>query len=161
MENKWNTTPTIGKSLKGLDVDLSATEQQKATDMFTQLITELTQTVSQVTPITVHAVLGSGNAVTSDKSFSEITGLIQDGKNVLLRLRTEVQSYTLNLSEASSSQIAFRLLSVTGKNVRQMDCVFRNNGSVTYCPKALEIADKQELIESVLAAIPDGSEVSY
>lgn len=122
---------------------------------------ELTQTVSQVTPITVHAVLGSGNAVTSDKSFSEITGLIQDGKNVLLRLRTEVQSYTLNLSEASSSQIAFRLLSVTGKNVRQMDCVFRNNGSVTYCPKALEIADKQELIESVLAAIPDGSEVSY
>ena len=50
---------------------------------------------------------------------------------------------------------------MTGKNVRQMDCVFRNNGSVTYCPKALEIADKQELIESVLAAIPDGTEVSY
>lgn len=152
VENKWNTTPTIGKSLKGLDVDMSATEQQKASDMFTQLITELTQTVSQVVPITVHATLGSGNVVTSDKSFAEITSLIQDGKNILLRLRTEVQSYTLNLSEVSSSQIAFRLLSIVGKNVQQMDCVFRNNGSIEYTDKALEIADKQEIITEVTEA---------
>ena len=88
--NRWNTGITTGKSMIGLDAGLTDYERDSPTDLYTQLITELTQTVSQVTPITVHAVLGSGNAVTSDKSFSEITGLIQDGKNVLLRLRTEV-----------------------------------------------------------------------
>lgn len=229
--NRWNTGITTGKSMVGLDAGLTDYERDSPTDLYTQLITELTQTVSQVTPITVHAVLGSENVVTSDKSFSEITGLIQTGKNVLLRLRTEVQSYTLNLSEVSSSQISFRLLSVTGKNVQQMDCVFKDDGRIEYSSSMLDInseisgslqaakdsgafngkdgaqgekgatgpagpqgpkgdtgetgpqglqgskgadgktpvkgvdyfteADKQELIEAVLAAIPDGSEVAY
>ena len=142
--------------------------------------------------------------------------MIQDGKNILLRLRTEVQSYTLNLSEVSSSQIAFRLLSVVGKNVQQMDCVFKSDGSIVYASSTLDInseinaslqaakdsgvfngkdgaqgekgetgpvgpqgpkgtdgktpvkgvdyytdADKQEMVEAVLTALPDGTEVSY
>lgn len=214
--NRWNTGITTGKSMVGLDAGLTDYERESPTDLYTQLITELTQTVSQVVPITVHAMLGSGNVVTSDKSFAEITGLIQDGKNILLRFRTEVQSYTLNLSEVSSSQIAFRLLSVVGKNVQQMDCVFKSDGSIVYASSTLDInseinaslqaakdsgvfngkdgaqgekgetgpvgpqgpkgtdgktpvkgvdyytdADKQEMVEAVLTALPDGTEVSY
>lgn len=45
-QNVWNTTIAIGKCLIGLSSDMSASEEQSASDLYTQLISELNSTAS-------------------------------------------------------------------------------------------------------------------
>lgn len=45
-QNVWNTTIAIGKCLIGLSSDMSESEEQSASDLYTQLISELNSTAS-------------------------------------------------------------------------------------------------------------------
>lgn len=45
-QNVWNTTIAIGQCLTGLSADMSESEEQSASDLYTQLISELNSTAS-------------------------------------------------------------------------------------------------------------------
>lgn len=65
-QNVWNTTIAIGKCLIGLSSDMSASEEQSASDLYTQLISELNSTASaKLAEVTTHIQTVGNNQVSN------------------------------------------------------------------------------------------------
>lgn len=71
-QNVWNTTIAIGKCLIGLSSDMSASEEQSASDLYTQLISELNSTASaKLEEITTQIQTVGNNQVSNVNSAGE------------------------------------------------------------------------------------------
>lgn len=154
-QNVWNTTIAIGKCLIGLSSDMTLDEEYKATDLYTQLIQELEEKASQVSPVELQATVSENNVVTVDKTFSEIYELINSDKKVVLNITKEDQTYTLNLSDVSSNEIVFRLLKLLGENILQLVCIVRKNETASFGTTQLNVSN--EINESLQEAKESGA----
>lgn len=71
-QNVWNTTIAIGKCLIGLSSDMSASEEQSASDLYTQLISELNSTASaKLAEVTTQIQTVGNNQVSNVNSAGE------------------------------------------------------------------------------------------
>ena len=81
IQNKWNTTTATGKCLTGLTADMSSTEQQSASDIYTQLINELNGSAdskkSEINSLTTEKKTLLENTGTNQKKILESTGTAQ------------------------------------------------------------------------------------
>lgn len=81
LQNRWSTTIATGKSLIGLQTGMSEDEQQQASDLYTQLITELnanTETKkSEITTLTNEKKSLLENTGTNQKNLVESEGTKQ------------------------------------------------------------------------------------
>lgn len=81
LQNRWSTTIATGKSLIGLQTGMSENEQQQASDLYTQLITELnanTETKkSEITSLTNEKKSLLENTGTNQKNLIESEGTKQ------------------------------------------------------------------------------------
>lgn len=81
LQNRWSTTIATGKSLIGLQTGMSENEQQQASDLYTQLITELNATAeikkSEITTLTNEKKSLLENTGTNQKNLVESEGTKQ------------------------------------------------------------------------------------
>ena len=81
LQNRWSTTIATGKSLIGLQTGMSENEQQQASDLYTQLITELNAKAeikkSEITTLTNEKKSLLENTGTNQKNLIESEGTKQ------------------------------------------------------------------------------------
>ncbi len=81
IQNRWSTTIATGKSLIGLQTGMSENEQQQASDLYTQLITELNANAetkkSEITSLTNEKKSLLENTGTNQKNLVESEGTKQ------------------------------------------------------------------------------------
>ena len=81
LQNRWSTTIATGKSLIGLQTGMSENEQQQASDLYTQLITELNAKAeikkSEITTLTNEKKSLLENTGTNQKNLVESEGTKQ------------------------------------------------------------------------------------
>lgn len=81
LQNRWSTTIATGKSLIGLQTGMSDNEQQQASDLYTQLITELNAKAeikkSEITTLTNEKKSLLENTGTNQKNLVESEGTKQ------------------------------------------------------------------------------------
>ena len=108
-QNVWNTTIAVGKCLIGLSADMSEEEQQTASDMYTQLITELNSiATNRITEINTTADSRleeyNDNATTKVK---EITDKIQiAGNNQITYINNAGNTQTKNITDKGAEVLA-------------------------------------------------------
>lgn len=85
-QNVWNTTIAIGKCLIGLSSDMSASEEQSASDLYTQLISELNSTASaKLAEVTTQIQAVGNNQVSNVNSAgaTQVNNVQNKGTEVL------------------------------------------------------------------------------
>lgn len=104
-QNVWNTTIAIGKCLIGLSSDMSASEEQSASDLYTQLISELNSTASaKLEEITTQIQTVGNNQVSNVNSAGEtqVNNVQNKGTEVLASIPdtyTELDTSVKQLNE--------------------------------------------------------------
>lgn len=85
-QNVWNTTIAIGKCLIGLSSDMSESEEQSASDLYTQLISELNSTASaKLAEVTTQIQAVGNNQVSNVNSAgtTQVNNVQNKGTEVL------------------------------------------------------------------------------
>lgn len=85
-QNVWNTTIAIGKCLIGLSSDMSASEEQSASDLYTQLISELNSTASaKLAEVTIQIQTVGNNQVSNvnNAGTTQVSNVQNKGTEVL------------------------------------------------------------------------------
>lgn len=104
-QNVWNTTIAIGKCLIGLSSDMSASEEQSASDLYTQLISELNSTASaKLAEVTTQIQTVGNNQVSNVNSAGEtqVNNVQNKGTEVLASIPdtyTELDTSVKQLNE--------------------------------------------------------------
>ena len=104
-QNVWNTTIAIGKCLIGLSSDMSASEEQSASDLYTQLISELNSTASaKLEEITTQIQTVGNNQVSNvnNAGTTQVSNLQNKGTEVLASIPdtyTELDASVKQLNE--------------------------------------------------------------
>lgn len=104
-QNVWNTTIAIGKCLIGLSSDMSASEEQSASDLYTQLISELNSTASaKLAEVTTQIQTVGNNQVSNVNSAGEtqVNNVQNKGTEVLASIPdtyTELDASVKQLNE--------------------------------------------------------------
>lgn len=104
-QNVWNTTIAIGKCLIGLSSDMSASEEQSASDLYTQLISELNSTASaKLAEVTTQIQTVGNNQVSNvnNAGTTQVSNLQNKGTEVLASIPdtyTELDASVKQLNE--------------------------------------------------------------
>lgn len=104
-QNVWNTTIAIGKCLIGLSSDMSASEEQSASDLYTQLISELNSTASaKLAEVTTQIQTVGNNQVSNVNNAGEtqVNNVQNKGTEVLASIPdtyTELDASVKRLNE--------------------------------------------------------------
>ena len=104
-QNVWNTTIAIGKCLIGLSSDMSASEEQSASDLYTQLISELNRTASaKLAEVTTQIQTVGNNQVSNvnNAGATQVNNVQNKGTEVLASIPdtyTELDASVKQLNE--------------------------------------------------------------
>ena len=104
-QNVWNTTIAIGKCLIGLSSDMSESEEQSASDLYTQLISELNSTASaKLAEVTTQIQTVGNNQVSNVNNAGEtqVNNVQNKGTEVLASIPdtyTELDASVKQLNE--------------------------------------------------------------
>nr|DAQ03917.1 MAG TPA: hypothetical protein [Caudoviricetes sp.] len=104
-QNVWNTTIAIGKCLIGLSSDMSASEEQSASDLYTQLISELNSTASaKLAEVTTQIQTVGNNQVSNvnNAGTTQVNNIQNKGTEVLASIPdtyTELDASVKQLNE--------------------------------------------------------------
>lgn len=104
-QNVWNTTIAIGKCLIGLSSDMSESEEQSASDLYTQLISELNSTASaKLTEVTTQIQTVGNNQVSNvnNAGTTQVNNVQNKGTEVLASIPdtyTELDASVKQLNE--------------------------------------------------------------
>lgn len=104
-QNVWNTTIAIGKCLIGLSSDMSASEEQSASDLYTQLISELNSTASaKLAEVTTQIQTVGNNQVSNvnNAGATQVNNVQNKGTEVLASIPdtyTELDASVKQLNE--------------------------------------------------------------
>ena len=104
-QNVWNTTIAIGKCLIGLSSDMSASEEQSASDLYTQLISELNSTASAKMAEVTNQIQTVGNNQVSNVNSAgttQVNNVQNKGTEVLASIPdtyTELDASVKKLNE--------------------------------------------------------------
>lgn len=104
-QNVWNTTIVIGKCLIGLSSDMSASEEQSASDLYTQLISELNSTASaKLAEVTTQIQTVGNNQVSNvnNAGATQVNNVQNKGTEVLASIPdtyTELDASVKQLNE--------------------------------------------------------------
>lgn len=104
-QNVWNTTIAIGKCLIGLSSDMSESEEQSASDLYTQLISELNSTASaKLSEVTTQIQTVGNNQVSNVKNAgaTQVNNVQNKGTEVLASIPdtyTELDASVKQLNE--------------------------------------------------------------
>lgn len=104
-QNVWNTTIAIGKCLIGLSSDMSASEEQSASDLYTQLISELNSTASaKLAEVTTQIQTVGNNQVSNvnNAGTTQVNNVQNKGTEVLASIPdtyTELDASVKQLNE--------------------------------------------------------------
>lgn len=106
-QNVWNTTIAIGKCLIGLSSDMSASEEQSASDLYTQLISELNSTASaKMSEVTTQIQTVGQNQVSNVNSAgaTQVNNVQDKGTEVLASIPD-----TYTELDASVKQLSYQM----------------------------------------------------
>lgn len=104
-QNVWNTTIAIGKCLIGLSSDMSESEEQSASDLYTQLISELNSTASaKLAEVTTQIQTVGNNQVSNvnNAGATQVNNVQNKGTEVLASIPdtyTELDASVKQLNE--------------------------------------------------------------
>lgn len=104
-QNVWNTTIAIGKCLIGLSSDMSESEEQSASDLYTQLISELNSTASaKLEEVTTQIQTVGNNQVSNvnNAGATQVNNVQNKGTEVLASIPdtyTELDASVKQLNE--------------------------------------------------------------
>lgn len=104
-QNVWNTTIAIGKCLIGLSSDMSESEEQSASDLYTQLISELNSTASaKLAEVTTQIQTVGNNQVSNvnNAGTTQVNNVQNKGTEVLTSIPdtyTELDASVKQLNE--------------------------------------------------------------
>lgn len=129
-QNVWNTTIAIGKCLIGLSSDMSASEEQSASDLYTQLISELNSTASAKMAEVTNQIQTVGNNQVSNVNSAgttQVNNVQNKGTEVLASIPdtyTELDASVKKLNEqirGKAPVIVETITSQSGKPVSVSD----------------------------------------
>ena len=129
-KNVWNTTIAIGKCLIGLSSDMSASEEQSASDLYTQLVSELNSTASaKMTEVTTQIQTVGKNQVANvnNAGTTQVNNVQDKGAEVLASIPstyTELDASVKQLNEqirGKAPVIVENITSQSGKPVSVSD----------------------------------------
>ena len=129
-QNVWNTTIAIGKCLIGLSSDMSASEEQSASELYTQLISELNSTASAKLAEVTNQIQTVGNNQVSNANSAgttQVRNVQNKGTEVLASIPdtyTELDASVKQLNEqirGKAPVIVENITSQSGKPVSVSD----------------------------------------
>lgn len=129
-QNVWNTTIAIGKCLIGLSSDMSESEEQSASDLYTQLISELNSTASAKLSEVTNQIQTVGNNQVSNVNSAgttQVNNVQNKGTEVLASIPstyTELDASVKQLNEqirGKAPVIVEKITSQSGKPVSVSD----------------------------------------
>lgn len=121
-QNVWNTTIAIGKCLIGLSSDMSASEEQSASDLYTQLVSELNSTASaKMTEVTNQIQTVGANQVSNvnNAGTTQVTNVQDKGTEVLASIPdtyTELDASVKQLSDQMRGKAPVIVESITSQS---------------------------------------------
>ena len=121
-QNVWNTTIAIGKCLIGLSSDMSESEEQSASDLYTQLISELNSTASaKLTEVTTQIQTVGNNQVSNVNSAgtTQVNNVQNKGTEVLASIPdtyTELDASVKKLNEQIRGKALVIVESITSQS---------------------------------------------
>ena len=121
-KNVWNTTIAIGKCLIGLSSDMSASEEQSASDLYTQLVSELNSTASaKMTEVTTQIQTVGKNQVANVNSAgtTQVNNVQNKGTEVLASIPdtyTELDASVKKLNEQIRGKAPVIVESITSQS---------------------------------------------
>ena len=121
-KNVWNTTIAIGKCLIGLSSDMSASEEQSASDLYTQLISELNSTASAKLAEVTNQIQTVGNNQVSNVNSAgttQVNNVQNKGTEVLASIPdtyTELDASVKKLNEQIRGKAPVIVESITSQS---------------------------------------------
>ena len=121
-QNVWNTTIAIGKCLIGLSSDMSASEEQSASDLYTQLISELNSTASAKMAEVTNQIQTVGNNQVSNVNSAgttQVNNVQNKGTEVLASIPdtyTELDASVKKLNEQIRGKAPVIVESITSQS---------------------------------------------
>lgn len=121
-KNVWNTTIAIGKCLIGLSSDMSASEEQSASDLYTQLISELNSTASAKMAEVTNQIQTVGNNQVSNVNSAgttQVNNVQNKGTEVLASIPdtyTELDASVKKLNEQIRGKAPVIVESITSQS---------------------------------------------
>ena len=121
-QNVWNTTIAVGKCLIGLSSDMSASEEQSASDLYTQLISELNSTASaKMTEVTNQIQTVGANQVSNvnNAGTTQVNNVQDKGTEVLASIPdtyTELDASVKQLSDQMRGKAPVIVESITSQS---------------------------------------------
>lgn len=121
-QNVWNTTIAIGKCLIGLSSDMSASEEQSASDLYTQLISELNSTASAKLSEVTNQIQTVGNNQVSNVNSAgttQVNNVQNKGTEVLASIPdtyTELDASVKKLNEQIRGKAPVIVESITSQS---------------------------------------------
>lgn len=121
-QNVWNTTIAIGKCLIGLSSDMSESEEQSASDLYTQLISELNSTASAKLSEVTNQIQTDGNNQVSNVNSAgttQVNNVQNKGTEVLASIPdtyTELDASVKKLNEQIRGKAPVIVESITSQS---------------------------------------------
>lgn len=121
-QNVWNTTIAIGKCLIGLSSDMSASEEQSASDLYTQLISELNSTASAKMAEVTNQIQTVGNNQVSNVNSAgttQVNNVQNKGTEVLASIPdtyTELDASVKQLNDQMRGKAPVIVESITSQS---------------------------------------------
>ena len=137
-QNVWNTTIAIGQCLIGLSADMSESEEQSASDLYTQLISELNSTASA--------------------KLTEVTNQIQTvGQNQVSNVNSAGATQIQSIKDATDSALASIPSEYTDldSSVKSLESAMRGNAPVIVESITCESGSQVQVTDSAEMPLQD------
>lgn len=161
-QNVWNTTIAIGKCLIGLSSDMSASEEQSASDLYTQLISELNSTASAKMAEVTNQIQTVGNNQVSNVNSAgttQVNNVQNKGTEVLASIPdtyTELDASVKKLNEQIRGKAPVIVESITSQSGKPVSV----SDSAEMPLQGLNVYGKSKQVTTTWANLFDANDVS-
>lgn len=161
-KNVWNTTIAIGKCLIGLSSDMSASEEQSASDLYTQLISELNSTASAKLAEVTNQIQTVGNNQVSNVNSAgttQVNNVQNKGTEVLASIPdtyTELDASVKKLNEQIRGKAPVIVESITSQSGKPVSV----SDSAEMPLQGLRLYGKSKQVTTTGANLFDANDVS-
>lgn len=161
-QNVWNTTIAIGKCLIGLSSDMSASEEQSASDLYTQLISELNSTASAKMAEVTNQIQTVGNNQVSNVNSAgttQVNNVQNKGTEVLASIPdtyTELDASVKKLNEQIRGKAPVIVESITSQSGKPVSV----SDSAEMPLQGLRVYGKSKQVTTTGANLFDANDVS-
>lgn len=161
-QNVWNTTIAIGKCLIGLSSDMSASEEQSASDLYTQLISELNSTASAKLSEVTNQIQTVGNNQVSNVNSAgttQVNNVQNKGTEVLASIPdtyTELDASVKKLNEQIRGKAPVIVESITSQSGKPVSV----SDSAEMPLQGLNVYGKSKQVTTTGANLFDANDVS-